>query len=68
MDLYNLIGRQIEVNLYRHGKYHVHSGRLVVVHGKKICLVNSRGRDIWITKPNRYKDTVMILDKKGGDD
>lgn len=63
MDLYNLLGKQVEVEIYRK-KYstkdhiRVYSGKLTDIGGTMICLERKDGRYHWVPKPNMYRDKI----------
>lgn len=64
MDLFEFVGKYVEVELYRkkfNTKDHIkcYSGRLTDVGGTMICLQENNGKYRWIPKPNMYKDKIM---------
>ena len=63
MDLFSLVGKDVEIVLYRKHKYHTYSGRLSCVNKNTICLAIG-GRDFWFGKPVKYKDSIKCLDEE----
>ena len=54
----SLCKQKIEVTICRRGIYHVHYGVLTDVNSKEICLKKDDGRNLWIRRPQYFKDSI----------
>jgi len=65
VDLYEYIGREVEVTIYRK-RYsnpehvRIHTGILTDIGHNMVCLERG-GRYHWVPKPNRFKDEIKEL-------
>jgi len=65
MDLYNFVGKDVMVTLYRkkysaNGKIKVYTGVLTDINRTSICLEKD-GKCRWIPRPNHYRDGIKEL-------
>jgi len=59
-DLLSFVGEEVEITIYRKGKYHNYAGRLTILSGNFVCLeVNNRRK--WIPKPKYFHDTIKKI-------
>jgi len=64
IDFKDFVGQTVRVKLYRHNNFKTYVGRLTAISSSRICL-NIAGRDRWVVRPNRYKDSIeMVKDKE----